>query len=180
MIARLRPDILIVGAAVVCEPGFLARLRAADAGLVRRVVVFGRIADPACVIRCLRAGVCGFVEEDVPSDLLPARMRQFATGQPVLGSPTISVLIDALAEDRPPQAETNLSALDKLSSQERRVLRLMGQGIPTAKIAVMLQLGETTVRTHVHRMKLKLGIRTRDQLIAFAVRSFPLTDPART
>lgn len=179
-VRRLDPDIIIVSADEVCKSCFIGRLREVDADLVARVVVFGRIDDPAGIIGCLRAGVFGFVEDDIACDLLPAKLRQFATGQPVLGSPTISALLDVVTKERPQPCEANFAALAKLTSQERRVLGLMAQGIPTAKIAVTLQLGETTVRTHVHRMKLKLGLRTRDQLIAFAVRSTPLTDPART
>lgn len=46
----------------------------------------------------------------------------------------------------------------------------MSEGLSTARIAKFLQVGETTIRTHVQRMKLKLDLSSRDQLIAFAVR----------
>lgn len=182
VITRSDPDVIIASSDLVCgnARGFLSRLHEADADLVPRVVVFGRILDPADVIGCVRVGICGFVEEDISCDLLPAKLRQFASGQPVLGAATISVLLDVVTRDLPPPGAANCAALAKLTSQERRVLDLMGQGIPTSKMAVMLQLGETTVRTHVHRMKHKLGLRTRDQLIAFAVRSTWPIDPART
>lgn len=181
-IGRLAPDIIIVSSDIIrpARAGFLAGLRQVDPDLVFRVVVFGRIADPADAIDCMRAGVSGFVEEDVPCDLIPAKLRQFAAGRPVLGAATISILLDAVTKDSTPSRDTDLAALAKLTSQERRVLTLMGQGIPTAKMAMILQLGETTVRTHVHRMKHKLGLRTRDQLIAFAARSTRCDDPART
>lgn len=179
-VGRLDPDIVIVSTDVTGGvSGFVAGLRDFDPELAFRVVIFGRLTDSEAIVDCLRAGVSGFVEDDVPCDLLPAELRQFAAGQPVLGASTISVLLDVVTQNPATPHETNFEDLSKLTSQERKVLDLMGQGIPTAQMADMLQLGETTVRTHVHRMKVKLGLRTRDQLIVFAVRSTPITDSAR-
>lgn len=179
LIDSLAPDIIVVGPelADMSAADFIWQLRTADQGTTSRIAVFGSFSEPAAVIGLLQAGVYGFLDENIMSDMLLAKLRQFAQGQPVLDSSTISALLDWCAPGAP-ASQAHSGELDKLSSQERRVLGLMAEGLPTADIATRLRLGETTVRTHVHRMKLKLGLSSRYQLIAFAVRCAEHCGPA--
>lgn len=174
LVRLLSPDVIMIGTELTDIPvlKLIRQLRDAesDADLVSRIAVFGKFREADIIVDLFRAGVCAFLEEDIMSEMLVAQLRQFTQGQPVLGHSTIWAIQCWCAQRDAADREGYATALAKLSTQERRVLDLMAQGLSTAAIASALQLSETTVRSHVHRMKLKLNLTTRDKLIAFAVR----------
>jgi DNA-binding CsgD family transcriptional regulator len=58
----------------------------------------------------------------------------------------------------------------ELTTQQERVLRLLGQGLSNAEIAQSLSIEVCTVKSHVSRLLMRLNLRNREQLIAFAWR----------
>jgi DNA-binding NarL/FixJ family response regulator len=174
-IVRLRsPDIVIVGTEIsdIPAPELIKQLCAAEPGadLSPKILVFGKFQSADIVVDLFRTGVCGFLEEDIMPEILVSQLRQFAHGQPVLGQSAVEAIQTWCARRDPVERDGCARGYAKLSMQERRVLDLLAQGLSTAAIASTLQLSETTVRSHVHRMKLKLSLTTRDKLITFAVR----------
>jgi DNA-binding NarL/FixJ family response regulator len=61
--------------------------------------------------------------------------------------------------------------LDQLTRREREVLAAMAIGMNNTQIAAKLFLSEATVKTHVHRILMKLGVADRAQAVAAAYRS---------
>ena len=61
--------------------------------------------------------------------------------------------------------------LDLLTDREREVMALVGAGLSNDDIAERLHLSPLTVKTHVNRAMMKLGVRDRAQLVVFAVRA---------
>jgi DNA-binding NarL/FixJ family response regulator len=77
-------------------------------------------------------------------------------------------VIAAFAGQEPAPERSPL--LDTLTAREEDVLRLLAEGLTNAEIAARMYLGEATVRTHLSRVLLKLGLRTRVQAVVFAHR----------
>ena len=117
----------------------------------------------------LRAGASGFLLKDVPPEQLVDGIRAVVSGESLL-SPTITrrmieVYLDHVPAGAPPVA------LGLLTPREREILVLLAHALSNAEIATHLVVSETTVKTHVARVLMKLGLRDRVQAVIFAYES---------
>jgi DNA-binding NarL/FixJ family response regulator len=110
----------------------------------------------------LRAGVDGYLLKRSAADELVRAIQCVAAGQsyidPAIGIPAVA---------QPPEETSSLSLL---SDREAAVLRLLGQGFTTKEIAQRLSIGAKSVETYKSRATEKLGLRTRAQIVRFAIR----------
>ena len=112
------------------------------------------------------AGATGFLLKDAPEQQLLAALRG-ATEGVALFSPTVTRrLVEAYA----PRAATqnDRAGLKLLTSRENEVLTQIALGYSNAEIAKALSIGETTVKTHVSRLLMKLELASRSQAVVFA------------
>jgi DNA-binding NarL/FixJ family response regulator len=117
----------------------------------------------------LRAGASGFLLKDVPPEQLVDGIRAVVSGESLL-SPTITRrMIEVYLNHTP--AGTPPVALDSLTPREREILVLLARALSNAEIADRLVVSETTVKTHVARVLMKLGLRDRVQAVIFAYES---------
>jgi DNA-binding NarL/FixJ family response regulator len=98
-------------------------------------------------------------------------VRQAARGSDTLLAPAVTRrLIQRFAGSRP-VARSSAAELSTLTHREMDVLRDVARGMSNAEIAVHLFVAETTVKTHVARLLMKLGLRDRVQVVVFAYES---------
>jgi DNA-binding NarL/FixJ family response regulator len=168
------PDVVLMDVRMPNLDGVEATRRivdACDAGRPPlRVLVLTTFDLDEYVIEALRAGASGFLLKDVnPEDLVHA-IRVVAAGDAVVAPSITRRLIDRFAHQLPNTDSTPHTApeLDTLTDREIEVLVLMARGLSNAEIAQQLLVAETTVKTHVGRVLMKLDLRDRVQAVVFA------------
>jgi DNA-binding NarL/FixJ family response regulator len=122
------------------------------------------------VYEALRAGASGFLLKDVPPEQLVAGIRVVAEGEALLAPSITRRLIQEFASAAPTPAELP-RGLDELTARELEVFKLLARGLSNAEIAEALVVSETTVKTHVARVLMKLGLRDRVQAVVLAYES---------
>jgi DNA-binding NarL/FixJ family response regulator len=122
------------------------------------------------VFEALRAGASGFLLKDVRRDDLVHAVRVVAAGDALLAPSITRRLISDFARrpaGAPPAGAANRD-LDRLTPREHEVLELIGRGHNNAEIRAELVVSEATVKTHVGRVLMKLGLRDRVQAVIYA------------
>src|SRR6185436_6771341 len=130
------------------------------------------------VYDALRAGASGFLLKDVPPEQLADGIRVVAGGDALLAPSITRRLIQEFAQAGPPSGPPP-KGLDELTARELEVFKLVARGLSNAEIAAELIVSETTVKTHVARMLMKLGLRDRVQAVVLAYEA-GIAVPGRT
>jgi DNA-binding NarL/FixJ family response regulator len=119
------------------------------------------------VYEALRAGASGFLLKDAPPEELAAAIRVIAAGEALLAPSVTRRLIQRFA-DQPPPTAVDAKALGRLTDRETEVLRLVARGLSNAQIATELVVSETTIKSHVAHLLMKLGLHDRVQAVVLA------------
>lgn len=118
----------------------------------------------------LRAGVAGFIVKAAPSPELVAAVRAVAAGEAFLSPSVARRVVQALVRGGI-RLSRRQAEFDSLTEREREVLDRLARGLSNQEIARELDIRETTVRTHVGHVLMKLNLRDRTQAAVHAVRS---------
>jgi DNA-binding NarL/FixJ family response regulator len=157
--SRHRPDVLITGT------GLDLIRRAGGLAAAPRIVAFSMGDDLAP--EALRAGAIGVLAEDECREQIIATVRAAERGQTSLTPAIAQRLVDWFRQlDTPPA---------RLTDRQRQVLLLIAQGRSTEEVAHELFIEVSTVRTHLFRLRSKLNLRDRGQLVSFAYRTGLMT-----
>jgi DNA-binding NarL/FixJ family response regulator len=121
--------------------------------------------DDEILAGVLRAGAAGFVLKGVPAEDLQRAVRTVAEGGAWL-DPAVTGRVLSVYRTSP--ASPDRAALAALTDREIEVLSLIGRGLTNAEIAAELVVSEGTVKTHIHNLFTKTGLRDRAAAIVFA------------
>lgn len=166
LVDELDPDVLLLDLRMPVLDG-LAALRRLSGHPVA-VIVLTTFDTDANVNEALSAGAAGFLLKDAPADRLVAAIRAAASGDAVLARSVVRRVVEQLNTRAGP---VRPDLVDDLTDREREVLALMADGCSNAEIATRLHIVEGTVKTHVARILMKLGVRDRLQAVVAAYRA---------
>ena len=169
---RLEPDVVLMDVRMPELDGIEATRRLLSNGAVETKVVMLTTFDmDEYVYDALRAGASGFLLKDVPPEQLVDGIRSVANGDALLAPSITRRLIEEFVRAAPAQANVRPAGLDELTPREVEVLQLIARGLSNAEIAKELFVSETTVKTHVAHVLMKLDLRDRVQAVVLAYES---------
>ena len=171
MTRDLQPDVVLMDVRMPRVDGVEATRTLVEEGdgSIRILILTTYHVDDA-VYAALRAGASGFLLKDAAPESLIAAVRAVAGGDAWL-DPVVAKGLLAEFAARPDPLRRSPADLERLTPREREVLVLVAYGLSNQEIAVRLIVGEATVKTHLGRVMVKLGLRDRAQAVAIAYQS---------
>lgn len=162
----LRPDVVVMDVSMPGGGGAEATERLRRDCPEVKVLALTAHEDRGYLELMLRAGASGYVFKRAAADDLVRAIRAVAAGETYIDPAVAGRLVSALA--RPPAAGPPHAEAD-LSDREAEVLRLIAQGHPIKQIAARLEVGVRTVETYKARGMEKLGLKTRADVVRYAL-----------
>ncbi|MET8896677.1 response regulator transcription factor [Streptomyces albogriseolus] len=170
-VGELAPDVVLMDIRMPELGGIEATARITAVTPEVRVLVLTTFDLDEYVYEALRAGASGFLLKDASAEQLAEAVRVVAAGDALL-APGVTRRLIAEFSRLDPRPRTPLRRkVGDLTERETEVLSLIAQGLSNAEIAVRLVVAEQTVKTHVGRILVKLGLRDRTQAAVFAYES---------
>ncbi|TWS25017.1 response regulator transcription factor [Tsukamurella sputi] len=163
----LRPDVVVMDVRMPRVDG-LAATASVVAETDSAVLVLTTFDLDEYVLGALSAGASGFLLKSAGGDDLIRAVRAVAEGDAVLDPKVTRAVIGALPRAAAEPEAVDLSAL---TDRERDVLAGLGDGLSNQQIARRLDIGEATVKTHVSRVLMKLGVQSRVQAAVIAAQT---------
>ncbi len=164
---RSRPEVVLMDVRMPQQDGIAATADLLAASPDSKVVILTTFEEDTYIHGALRAGASGFLLKRTSPEELTAAVHRVAAGEALLSPSVTRRVIDQMAS-RPLARAGEDPRLAELTPREREVLELIARGLSNREIAARLVVEETTVKTHVKRVLMKLGVRDRVHAVIVA------------
>jgi DNA-binding NarL/FixJ family response regulator len=162
------PDLLILDIGMPRLSGIEVAARAQKLSRPPGVIILSMHADESYIIRSLAAGARAYLLKDATDqDLIPA-VRAVSAGKPFFSPAVTSVLVDDYIRTLQKRGLTDTYLL--LTDREKEVLHLLAEGRSNKEVAVLLNLGLSTIETHRANLMQKLNLHNTAEIVLYAVR----------
>ena len=149
--------------------GIEATRRIKEASPPTKVVIMTAHDDERMLVEAVEAGASGFLGKEKAADQVLATAKAAAEGEVLIDPQLLSRLLPQVAREREERREVT-ALFAQLSEREWEILREVGQGRRNEDIASRLFISPQTVQTHVRNLLGKLGVHSRLEAVALAVR----------
>ena len=164
---QLTPDVVLMDVRMPDLDGIAATRELSRTAPGAKVLILTTFEQDDYIFGAVRAGASGFLlKRTRPEDLIAA-VHTIAAGDALLSPSVTRRVIDRMAQQPTPDL-TGHAKLDSLTPRERDVLELIARGLSNREIAAALVVEESTIRTHVKRILMKLHVRDRVQAVILA------------
>ncbi|MEW2635193.1 response regulator transcription factor [Streptomyces sp. NPDC048389] len=167
-VAELAPDVVLMDIRMPELNGIEATREIVAAHAESKVLVLTTFDLDEYVYQALRAGASGFLLKDASARQLADGVRIVAAGEALLAPTVTRRLITEFSKLSDTPRPAAMTQVADLTERETEVLVLIAQGLSNAEIASHLVVAESTIKTHVSRVLVKLGLRDRTQAAVFA------------
>jgi DNA-binding NarL/FixJ family response regulator len=163
---RLAPDVILMDVRMPDLDGIAATRELSRTMPDAKVMILTTFEEDDYIFGGLRAGASGFLLKRTRPEELIAAVHTIADGESLLSPSVTRRVIDRMA--RQPAPDVSMVDVGELTPREREVLELIARGLSNGEIAVELVIEESTVKTHVKRILMKLDLRDRVQAVIYA------------
>ncbi|HSP72013.1 MAG TPA: response regulator transcription factor [Gaiellaceae bacterium] len=163
----LGPDLVLMDVRMPDLDGVAATREVLAASPEVKVVILTTFEQDDYIFGALNAGASGFLLKRTSPEELLAAIQTVAAGDSLLSPSVTRTVIDRMAHQPTPEIGSS-RLLDQLTPREREVLDLLARGLSNSEIAAELVIEESTAKTHVKRILMKLRLRDRIQAVIFA------------
>ena len=164
-IERKAPDVAVVEISLVQVDGLTLTERIRETVPDTRVLIFSMYDETKYAEWAIQAGASGYLMKTEPLDEVVTAIRKIESGHVYLRQAVLSDILDSVLRPE----ESNASGLSTLTMREITVFQMLGDGNSMAEIASNLDLSRKTVETYRRQVKEKLGCKTTDELLKYAV-----------
>jgi DNA-binding NarL/FixJ family response regulator len=164
---RCDPDVVVMDVRMPDLDGIAATRELSRSAPAVRVLILTTFEQDDYVFGALRAGASGFLLKRARPEELIGAVHTVAEGDALLSPSVTKRVIDRMAQQPTPDL-ADQDKLHVLTPREREVLAFIARGLSNREIAAALTVEESTIRTHVKHILMKLDLRDRIQAVIFA------------
>ena len=168
-IRRDRPDVVLMDIQMPGMDGIEAIRRVRDVDPNAPILVLSAHDEDLLKARAVEAGAIGYVSKEIPLTELPDLIREAHHGELLMEVPEMNRLLRLLRHRRH-QDSTERQRANRLSPRQMEILQLMADGLSARDIAGHLNMSPLTLRTHVQNILMRLGVHTKVEALAVAIR----------
>lgn len=161
--AQIQPDVILMDMVMPDMDGATATHLIRQQNPAVQVLALTSFKEEKLVQNALQAGAIGYLLKDVSADELAQAIRAAHAGRATLSPEAAQALVHAA--NQPPEAGHDLT------ERERAVLVLLVEGLNNTQIAGRLVVSPSTIKSHVSNILSKLGVASRSEAVALAVRN---------
>ena len=160
--ADLKPDVVLMDMVMQSMDGAAATRLIRKQSPATQVIALTSFKDDILVKSALQAGAISYLLKGVSASELAQAIQAAHAGRPTISAEATEALIQAASQDVVPGHD--------LTEREREVILLMVEGLNNTQIAGRLVVSPSTIKSHVSSILAKLGVASRTEAVALAVR----------
>jgi len=176
-LAKEAPDLIILDLVLGEEDGLTLLPALREKNPKTRILILTGVLNPDAHRAAIRKGAMGIVLKEHAADLLLKAIKKVNEGEVWIDRSMMGMVIQEFS--KPDQADPEVAKIEELTSREREVIELVGEGLKNKQIAERLFISETTVTHHLSSVFSKLEVSDRLELIIYAFRHGLAKMPAK-